>query len=211
MNRITAFVGFMSSGKDTVGDYLVRNHGFTSYAFADPLKDCLAAIFQWDRQLLSGTTPESRQWRETIDPWWAEKLDIENFTPRFAMQNFGTDVMRKFFHNDVWILNMEKRLLASSGPVILTDGRFRNEIAMVRKLGGRIYRVKRGDDPIWMPLAKLANNGDIHAQSELKNAYRVHPSEWSWIGQHLDGTIDNNGTVADLITNASREIGLIES
>ena len=44
---ILGLVGFASSGKDTVADYLVRNHNFNRIAFADPLKDAASIIFDW--------------------------------------------------------------------------------------------------------------------------------------------------------------------
>ena len=141
MKDILGICGFAGAGKDTVGQRLVENYGYTSIAFADPLKDALTAIFGWDRAMLSGRTPESRVWREQIDQWWANKLEIPHFSPRFAMQNFGTDVMRRTFHDQIWIINTEKRILDTDGPVVITDGRFANEIQMLRRLGGRIYRV----------------------------------------------------------------------
>ncbi len=207
MRKVIGLVGFMSSGKDTVGNYLVEKHGFTSLAFADPLKDCLTAIFGWDRELLAGRTLESRAWREQIDPWWAEKLGIPHFTPRFAMQNFGTDVMRKMFHDQVWIINMEKRILASKGPVVITDGRFANELRMLRRIGGSVYRLKRGADPQWMDVAREANEGDVMARTRLNEVFKVHQSEWAWIGEHLDGSIRNDGDINDLIENAERVMG----
>src|SRR4051812_11153513 len=115
MKEVIGLVGFAGSGKDTVGQYLVEEHGFTSIAFADPLKDCLSAMFGWDREMLAGRTPNDRLWREQVDEWWANKLGIPHFTPRFAMQNIGTDVMRRTFHDQIWIINTEKRLLEAEG------------------------------------------------------------------------------------------------
>jgi hypothetical protein len=197
----------MGSGKDTVGNHLVEQHGFTSIAFADPLKDCLSAMFSWDRDMLAGRTTESRQWREQIDPWWADKLGIPHFTPRFAMQHIGTDVMRKVFHDDMWLLNMEKRINESDGPLVVTDGRFANEIKMLRRVGGRVFRVKRGPDPIWMNVARKANEGDVLSRDRLNEVFRVHQSEWAWVGEDLDGSIRNDGTLDDLIERAHEQFG----
>ena len=198
MKEIIGIVGFMASGKDTVGQHLVDNFGYTSMAFADPLKDCLSTIFGWDRDMLSGRTPESRKWREEVDQWWASKLGIPHFSPRFAMQNIGTDVMRKIFHDEVWILNMEKRILSSENPVVITDGRFGNEVRLIRRLGGKVFRMKRGPDPVWMDLARDANQGDQLAIQRLNEVFRVHQSEWAWVGEELDGSIRNDGNLDDL-------------
>lgn len=204
MKTIIGLVGFAGCGKDTVGQHLVDTYGFTSLAFADPLKDCLSVIFGWDREMLAGRTPESRVWREQIDPWWAERLGIPHFSPRFAMQNFGTDVMRRVFHDEIWIINMERRLLDFDGPVVITDGRFANEIRLLRRLGGSVYRVRRGPEPVWMNIAVEANSGDQLARQRLNDVFKVHQSEWAWIGEALDGSIRNDGTLVDLYATAER-------
>jgi hypothetical protein len=198
MVKIIGLVGLAGSGKDTVGQYYVDKFGFKAEAFADPLKDCLSVMFGWDREMLSGRTPESREWREQVDPWWAERLGIPHFSPRFAMQNIGTDVVRKAFHDQLWLINMEKRLLTSTEPVVVTDGRFANEIRLIRRLGGRVYRVKRGSDPIWMDTARKANMGDQLATQRLNDVFKVHQSEWAWVNEELDGTIYNDSTLEDL-------------
>jgi hypothetical protein len=59
---------------------------------------------------MEGTTEESREWRETIDEWWSDKLMIQHFTPRWAMQNIGTELFRQHFNTDIWIFALEKKL-----------------------------------------------------------------------------------------------------
>ena len=68
---IIGIAGFQGSGKDTIADYLQNIYGFKRDSFASTLKDAVAAVFGWNRELLEGRTTESRQWRETVDPWWA--------------------------------------------------------------------------------------------------------------------------------------------
>lgn len=194
MRQLISLVGFAGSGKDTVADYLIDHRGFVALSFADALKDALAAILCWDRDLLEGETKESRIWRETVDTWWAERLGIPNFTPRWAMQNFGTEVMRKHFHAEVWILNVERRLnnLPEDQPVVIVDGRFPNELALGRRKGGHIIRVKRGPEPKWYGLALAANMGETDAREQMR-ALGIHESEWAWIGVSIDETIENHG------------------
>lgn len=198
-----AFVGFKASGKNTAAEALYP-HNFVPFSFADALKDSLAAIFCWERHLLEGITVESRAWRECVDPWWAAKLDIPHFTPRWAMMHIGTDVMRRYFNYDLWVHNVERRitLLADETSVVLVDGRFPNELALARRYGGRVIRIKRGADPAWTELAELANLHwspivRDHAMAQL-DALGIHPSEFAWIGSPIDDTIVNDGTIADL-------------
>lgn len=200
-------VGFQGSGKNTVGEYLVEKHGYVGISFADALKDSVASIFCWDRDALEGNTPESRLWRETVDQWWADKLGIPEFTPRWALRHFGTDIMRSYFHTDVWINNVEKRIRdLGDKRVVVFDGRFPNEIDLVTKVfNGTSIRVKRGDEPKWWDIALAANSHDNKAITELK-ALGVHTSEYAWIGHKIGITIENNDSVDNLYATVDRVV-----
>ena len=99
---IISIAGLIGSGKDTAADYLCTVHGFKRMSFAGTLKDAVAAVFGWDRELLEGSTKHSREWREQIDQWWADRLGIPDLTPRWILQHWGTEVCRKGFHQDIW-------------------------------------------------------------------------------------------------------------
>ncbi len=195
--KLIGLVGLKGSGKDTVGQYFEQQHGYTTVSFADSLKDCVSAIFGWDRQMMEGRTPQSREWREQTDHWWSHKLGIEGFSPRYAMTMFGTDVMRKHMHNDIWILNTERKVSAISGPVVITDARFPNELAMIRRLGGSVIRVKRGADPSWKYFASDALKGDRIALEALAR-HGVHESEWLLVDTETDATLINDFTIGAL-------------
>ncbi len=193
---LVCIVGFAGSGKDTVGLQFIK-HGFTKFAFADGIKDCLSVMFSWDREMLEGRTEESRIWRETPDAWWSDRLNWPNFTPRVAMTSFGT-IVRMNINDGIWCLNTERRIDQHDGPVVVTDGRFKHELRMVKSRGGKIIRVKRGNAPDWYELAKYVNLNphDIKAISEMTAL--AHYSEWDWIGTEVDFNIDNYGDIADL-------------
>ena len=69
---IIGICGFIGAGKDTAADYLVNFHSFRRDSFAATLKDSVAAVFGWNRELLEGRTKEAREWREQVDPRWAK-------------------------------------------------------------------------------------------------------------------------------------------
>ena len=188
---IIGIVGFQGSGKDTIADYLQNIHQFRRESFAHTLKDAIAAIFGWDRELLEGRTKASRAWREEVDSWWANRLGIPHLTPRWVLQWWGTEVVRKSFHDDTWIAALENKLQKMSDDIVITDCRFPNEIKAIKNAGGIVIRVVRGPDPEWYSIAKVANRGGAIAQDLLKG-YNIHPSETAWIGTKFDAVIDNS-------------------
>lgn len=202
---IIGVCGFIGSGKDTVADYLVNFHEFRRESFASTLKDAVAAVFGWDRTMLEGRTKAAREWREEVDQWWAERLDMPTLTPRWVLQYWGTEVCRKAFHDDIWIASLENKLRNSKDHVVISDCRFPNEIQSIRNAGGKIVWVQRGDLPDWYETAVSANQGSNVAVQSLK-MMKIHASETAWIGTKFDHILDNNGSIDDLYKKISETI-----
>jgi hypothetical protein len=194
---IVAITGWIGSGKDTVADFLVQNHNFKKESFAASLKDAVAAVFGWDRVLLEGSTAESRAWRDQVDTWWATRLNMPQLTPRWVLQQWGTEVLRGGFHDSIWIASVENKIRNANQFTVITDCRFPNEINAIKNAGGKIFWVRRGELPSWYNLALAANEGHILARRELERA-QIHASERDWIGTNFDGIIDNNSTLEHL-------------
>ena len=193
---IIGICGFIGSGKDTIADYLVNLHHFRRESFASTLKDAVAQVFGWDRTMLEGRTKQAREWRERVDPWWAERLGMPTLTPRWILQYWGTEVCRAGFHDDIWIASLENKLRNSSDDVVISDCRFPNEIKAIRNQGGIVLRVVRGPEPEWYDLAVESNVGSF---DHMKTAYPdVHASETAWVGTKFDAVLDNNATLDQL-------------
>lgn len=193
---IIGICGFIGAGKDTAADYLVNFHGFRRDSFAATLKDAVAAVFGWDRNLLEGRTKEAREWREQPDTWWSNRLGMP-ITPRWVLQHWGTEVCRNGFHNDIWIASLENKLRRTTDDVVISDCRFGNEVQAIRCQGGKIVWIQRGPTPHWYDIAARANRGDIKAQQWLNNE-GIHASETSWAGTQFDLIIANDGLIDDL-------------
>lgn len=201
---IIGFVGFIGSGKDTAADYLVNFHGFRRDSFANTLKDAVSAVFGWDRILLEGRTKEAREWREQVDTWWADRLNIPNLTPRLMLQLWGTEVCRNGFHDDIWIASLENKMRKTTDNIVISDVRFPNEIKAIHNAGGIVVRIKRGDDPEWYQDAVNMNEGPINmswAISKMRMEQRnIHASETAWVGGNIDHIITNDSTIDALFT-----------
>jgi hypothetical protein len=201
-SMIIGVCGFIGSGKDTVADYLTNFHGFRRESFANSLKDAVAYVFGWDRTMLEGRTTQARAWREQVDTWWAERLEMPDLTPRLMLQLWGTEVCRKGFHDDIWIASLENKLRTSTDDIVISDCRFPNEIKSIKAAGGIVVRVKRGDDPEWYNDAADMNAGDrcinyMLAKTRMQKL-GIHASETAWVGTKFDAVLDNNSTIDDL-------------
>lgn len=198
---IVGVCGFIGSGKDSIADFLVREYNFSRLSFATVLKDACASIFDWDRDVLEGRTPEHRELREKTDWWWAERLNIDNFSPRWALQRIGTELFRNQFHKDIWALAVEKRLSRYTN-VVISDVRFPNEIDIIKRNAGVLWRVNRGPNPEWHDDVQSIIRGRLDYREIIAEKYpTIHESEWAWIGTYFSEEIDNNGTLDGLYRN----------
>lgn len=191
--KLIGIVGFIGSGKSTVGDYLVDRYGFQKVSFANTLKDAVSAIFGWPRYLLEGDTTESREWREKEDLYWSTKFN-KPITPRWVLQHIGTDIFRKHFADNIWIWSLEYQLTNITTPVVITDVRFPNEIKMIERLNGDLWWVQRGNNPKWLNIA-LENKTEMQIKHPT-----VHSSEYEWLGVTEYKIIKNNFDLLSLYT-----------
>lgn len=130
---LIGLIGFKNSGKDTVADYLVRQHGFHKLAFADPVKEVCKIMFQLETEQLH-------------DPLRKEQLDERwGMTPRSMMQKVGTDMIRTMWGEDFWVRNMNARVRHhGSDNIVISDVRFRNEAEWIQLKGGLLLRIVDG-------------------------------------------------------------------
>lgn len=215
---IIGLCGLAGSGKDTVADFLVKDHGFVKIALADPLKRVCKEVFAFTDEQLWGPSdmrnaPDERflqrgaqtSWlctkccEELLGKQFEEKsigavladrdcpnckkrmaahdqhlvsLPAKFLTPRFALQQLGTEWGRNCYPN-VWVdyaLRIAKRVLeggyysAQKGftedhlwaakaayelsaerykGVVISDVRFKNEVDAIKKAGGIVWRIDR--------------------------------------------------------------------
>ena len=199
---IIGLVGLIGSGKNSAAEYLTAAYDFKQESFASSLKDTLSCIFGWNRNKLEGLIEEDRIWRNQVDPWWSQRLNVPDLTPRKMLQQVGTDLFRNHFHNDIWIASLENKLQKYTGNVVITDCRFPNEIKAVRNLGGAVVRIKRGIEPEWFNDALYLNqNPDTKYRDFLQDRLdknNIHASEIAWIGTEFDYILENDKSLVDL-------------
>ncbi len=133
---IIGLSGRAGVGKDTVGNFLVKNHSFEKVSLADPMKDFVRKMFGWNDEHLHGAL------KETVDPRY-------NCSPRHALQTLGTQWGRVCYEN-VWVdyaMKEARKRLAyfKSDGVVICDVRFRNELDAIQAAGGKVWRIVRED------------------------------------------------------------------
>lgn len=181
--QVIGLCGFAGSGKSTVADYFVREHGFTRLSFAGAVKDITATLFGWDRPLLEGNTDDSRAWRDVPDPFWTTRMG-RDWTPRYALQFVGTDLCRTHVHQNIWVdlvlAQIHRR--GAEARVVIDDVRFVNEVEELRRIGATIAVVqRRRTNGSFFPTpehARLWN--DLPGQAAPTNV-TLHRSEWDWL------------------------------
>jgi hypothetical protein len=184
---IIGLCGAQGSGKDTVANILISEYGFVKLTFASTLKDVVAILFSWPRDLLEGLTEESRLWRETVDDFWSAKLSIPSFTPRKALQMIGTDLFRIHFNNDIWISIVENKIgtMLKNNPntnIVISDCRFTNEFSLIKQL----------PDSHIITILREKNNSINKI---------THSSETEWINYNFDAILQNDNSIDDLKSN----------
>jgi hypothetical protein len=162
--------GIKRSGKDTFADILVEKYGFEKKSFADPLKEMCRALFNFNDEQLYGDL------KEVVDERW-------NITPREALQNLGTDFVRK--NLKIYLPNLQcpkdefwlKRFSLwyqdnKDKNVVVPDIRFENEALLIRQLGGTVIRVKSVKDVYNKDSHSSENNFDnIKSDINIFNDY----------------------------------------
>ncbi|RYZ41545.1 MAG: hypothetical protein EOO71_11545 [Myxococcaceae bacterium] len=129
--RLVCLAGVSGAGKDTLGDFLSKHHGFERVALADPLKAALMGLFHLAPEQLWGAR------RNEVDPRFGR-------TPRELYQSFGQACVE--LDPEVWLRPFRLRVDAiqrAGGRVICTDLRTRAEWRAARELGAAIWRIER--------------------------------------------------------------------
>lgn len=125
MNSIVVSLsGYMGSGKDTLGNYLIEKFKFKRLAFADALKDMCAATYDVPRLYF-----DDRELKETI-------IIKHNKTPRQMCLDLAVEKRQED------PLVFVKKVLKQIQPFqkyVITDCRYINELTQLRQTFGNKY------------------------------------------------------------------------
>jgi len=171
---IIGLSGYAQSGKDTVAERLVTEHGFERIAFADPIRKMVYAM----NPKINGNPLD-----ELVDEYgW----DIAKQNPevREMLQQLGYSA-RVYLGDDVWIAAVLRKMWDKSQRYVITDVRFLNEAGTIKILKGKIWRVERPD-------IEAANQ---HVSEWEMNAYTFDET----LGN--DGSVEQLNFLVDSLVN----------
>jgi hypothetical protein len=168
---IIGLSGYARSGKDTIADYLVENHGFVKLSFATPMRESLYRL----NPEITDVSGLVYSFKQAVDlfGWEGMKEFFPNY--RNLMQRMGTEVGREMFGEDFWVQQALKQVTPETN-VVFSDVRYQNEANAVQATGGEVWRVER-------PGVKAAND---------------HTSEHDLDNYKFNHRIMNYGPVEDL-------------
>lgn len=181
---LIGLTGPMGCGKTTVATHLIREHGFTEYSFASPLKDMLCAM-------LGITEIRLEELKRSELPILPERNGEPFPTMRRALQTIGTEWGRQQIHSELWLALAEQRIAAMSNwlsmdRIVISDVRFENEADFIRQKGGVV----------------------IHIQPENRT-HNTHASESGVCIGSADFALPNIGTLAQLYRNTDALLAVI--
>lgn len=137
---IIGLSGYAQSGKDTIGSFLVKEHGFTRFAFADALKEVVYRLNPVAVQQADGVSEMPLRVAHLVDSlgWEEAKKEPE---VRRLLQVMGTEAGRQVLGENIWVDTVLNQV--GDQDAVITDCRFPNEAQAVKDRGGFVVRVIR--------------------------------------------------------------------
>ena len=182
--------GSIGCGKSTIANILVNEFGYHEITFAEPIKK-IGELLGFSHDQMFGTQDQKLQ----INEFW-------NISGRHFLQTFGSEVMREYLpkaipqmnmnNSSVWVRVAEQQLLKYK-RVVISDGRFLDEVEMVKKNNGFIINIVR------------------EKQDDENKSINDHKSENSLRGIKYDIIINNNNTIEHLHANISCVVNIIDN
>lgn len=135
--------GRIGSGKDTVADYLVEQHGFIKLAFADSLKHVVNQLYRIPLHILYDSNKKNEPIPELA---MATPRDILR-TVATALNTVNITGTQPFISN----VNQQLQTLIQAGcqRIVISDVRTEEEYAFLTRLGTRFWIIERPNTPVF--------------------------------------------------------------
>jgi len=168
---LVGICGKAGSGKDTIGDYLIQEHGFKKIALADPIKRLVKDVFVLDDHTVYDRVARERPLK-----------NFPNWTVRKLLQFIGTELFRQNIDDSIWVKSLWYRIQKDKkNNYVVTDVRFPNELDYFKK------NAKKGEF-ISIKVIRDGCDGVVGLNGHASESYDLK-------AKHV---VENNGTFKDL-------------
>lgn len=169
--RLIALTGPAGCGKDTARNILEQDHGYSSLAFADPIRQMLQVLFH------AGGLDQEHIYDRALKE--QPIAGLNGISYRRMAQTLGTEWGQEHMGRNFWVQITANRVatMRDQGAqyIVISDLRFHHEATWVRESGGVIWRIVRDVAPV-----------------------RHHESEMQLHAIQADRVIDNTRGVGEL-------------
>lgn len=182
--------GYATSGKDTVADFLVSDHGFVKTYMSKYLEQALLLLkplVYIEDNIWNSPALHNDEFIRYSVLHRAVGYNESKMLPevRRLLQVLGTEIGRNMFGDNYWINLIKNEILqafSENKSVVVSGIRYPNELFMIRDyLGGQVWWIERpGVDPV-----------------------NTHSSDNSLDKDNFQHVLLNNGTLEDLRNTAN--------
>jgi adenylate kinase family enzyme len=185
LKNIILISGKKQSGKNTVADYISNKYEYTQMSFAEELKEYVAKLLKSMGVHNNGfdirsSDFEKDEFKKQVIPY---RFNKKKRTYRELLQYFGTEMMRNFFNDELWveIVCDQISMFHKSKSIVISDWRFTNEYNSINEAFKNTHNIIT-----------------IRVERESCNFNDSHISENALRDFKYDCVIDNNGTKDEL-------------
>uniref|UniRef100_A0A6C0KUV3 Deoxynucleoside monophosphate kinase n=1 Tax=viral metagenome TaxID=1070528 RepID=A0A6C0KUV3_9ZZZZ len=174
--NIIGLLGRARRGKDTVANYIIKKYPcYTNIKLSKPIKDAAKSLYDFTYEQLEGSQ------KEIIDPRWnISPRDAMVFITSTFMNKMGTDFFSKRLFGEFDVRSPAE--VAAQKHIIISDVRYENDLAEIKKRNGIIIKIIRDIEP-------------YHEWESQIDTFTVMTNGGENTCQY---TISNNGSLADL-------------
>lgn len=175
--------GYLQSGKDTVGNYLVEHFNYTRFAFADILKDQVSEIYNIERSSLDTSKGKAKMYDKTR-------------TVRQVMIDHGTE--KRSQDISYWSRQIYNKIIKSDSMFfVITDWRYIDEFKVFDKNNLRIecWRINRWETP------PLLDSSETALDAFVFNEVFQNKSNYTKLYSEISNVIYRKGLAKLFITD----------
>ena len=158
--------GHINAGKTTIANYLINTYKYNKYSLGDGVKHFVSDLYS----ILHKIDPNIQEIE--LDEMYNRDTKEQH---REKMQLIATELIRKYFGDDIWLKYIEDKI---KFPFVIDDLRFENEYSHFKKMLNTIYiRVIRDEEIL----------SDHISENQLDDTNKIKPD---YVIKNINGDLN---------------------